>query len=70
MKDTPAYLVGSAGLTSPWWAPWLEQLSYVWQGLVFVLGAIIMCLTLWNKILELCQRRRDLKGGKTKGGKT
>lgn len=63
VKDTPAYLVGSAGLTSPWWAPWLDYLSYFWQGVVFVLGAFIMGLTLYNKILEMRQRRRDLKEG-------
>lgn len=58
MKDAPAYALGGLGLTFPVWAQTLEQ---VWTILIGFLGFVVLVLTIYNKVLELRQRRRDLR---------
>lgn len=57
MKLSAAIAAGSAGLTNFVWLPWLPL---AWQFLIGALGAAVLAMTLWNKILENKQRRRDL----------
>lgn len=58
MKDVPAYTLGGLGLSFPAWAQFLEQ---GWTALIGFLGFAVLVLTIYNKILELRQRRRDLR---------
>jgi membrane protein implicated in regulation of membrane protease activity len=57
MKFVFPLAAGSAGVTNWVWLPWLPL---VWQIFVGALGAEVLAMTLWNKILENKQRRRDL----------
>ena len=61
MKLSAAIAAGSAGRTNFVWLPWLPWLPLVWQFLIGALGAAVLAMTLWNKILENKQRRRDLR---------
>ncbi len=56
--DITPFLIGSTGLTFPLWGTWL---SSGWNIALGVAGAIVLGLTIYNKILEIKQRRRDLK---------
>jgi hypothetical protein len=59
MKGFQGWTLGGAGVTFPAWG---EALTTGWQGLVGVMGAVVLVLTIYNKILEAKQRRRDLAG--------
>lgn len=59
MKDLSAYTQGGVAVTFPAWG---QLLTEGWQVFVGVLGAVVLCLTIYNKVLEAIQRRRDLKG--------
>lgn len=56
MKDI-GWLYGGAGVTFPAWG---NALTAGWQVAVALMGGIVLALTIYNKILELKQRRRDL----------
>ena len=56
--DLVAASVGGWGLTYPLWGSWLNS---GWQVGIAILGAIVLVLTIWNKVLEIKQRRKDLK---------
>ena len=57
-SNTVALAVGGGGITSPFWSVWLTS---GWQILIAVAGAVVLALTIYNKVLEIRQRRRDLK---------
>ncbi len=54
---TPA-LIGGTGLTFPLWG---ALLSSGWNVALGIAGGIVLLLTIYSKILEIRQRRRDLK---------
>lgn len=58
MKDMYSYVTAGAAVTSP---AWIDFMSHIWQTMVPLMGAIVLALTIWNKILENRQRRRDLR---------
>ncbi len=57
-SNTMALAVGSGGITSPFWSIWLTS-GYQW--ILAIAGAVVLGLTIYNKVLEIIQRRRDLK---------
>ena len=50
--------VGGTGLAYPLWAGWITG----YQTLIAIGGAVVIALTIYNKVLEIRQRRRDLHG--------
>lgn len=58
MKDISAYAQGGVAVTFPAWGQFLTS---SWQVMVALMGAIVLGLTIYNKILEAKQRRRDLR---------
>ena len=57
MKGLSGWFYGGAGVSSPLW---LHSLTVGWQVAVSLMGGIVLALTIYNKILELKQRRRNL----------
>jgi hypothetical protein len=57
IKDTVDTATGVTGVTLPVWITWVPV---AWQGIIAVLGAIVLLLTLYNKILELRLKKREL----------
>ena len=58
MKDAFPIMQGSAAITFPAWG---QFLAGGWNTFVAVMGAIILILTIWNKILEIKQRRKEMR---------
>ena len=56
-SNTVAAAVGGGGLSAPIWGAWLTS---GWQVLIAVAGGALLILTIYNKVLEIRQRRRDL----------
>jgi hypothetical protein len=65
MKELLPVAQGSAGVTFFAWAPWLSD---GWAVIMAVLGATVLVLTIYNKILEIKQRRKSLSAGRQLGG--
>lgn len=62
MRDGALIATGGAAVTSPAWFEYLMHiLPVVWQTSVAVAGGTLIFVTLYTKILEMMQRRRDLK---------
>lgn len=57
MKDLNAWLQGGVGLSFPAWG---QYLMTGWQVLIGLMGGVVLALTIYNKYLEVKQRRRDL----------
>ncbi|MEM8773847.1 MAG: hypothetical protein AAGF53_02375 [Pseudomonadota bacterium] len=57
MRNTLTTTAGSLGFTFPVWADMMVQ---GWQVTIAILGGLVLAATLYNKILEIRQRRRDL----------
>jgi len=57
VKDTVDTATGITGVTLPVWITWVPV---AWQGIIAVLGAIVLVITLYNKILELRLKKREL----------
>lgn len=57
MKDLPHWLYGGAGASSPLW---LNSLTTGWQIVIAIMGFIVLSLTIYNKILEIRQRKKNL----------
>jgi len=57
MKDLNPWLQGSVAITFPAWA---ELLQEGWQVFIAIMGAAVLALTIYSKVLEITQRRRDL----------
>ncbi|URC15530.1 hypothetical protein DB2_28 [Octadecabacter Antarctic DB virus 2] len=58
MKELIPVVQGSAGVTFFAWSPWLSD---GWSVIMAVLGAAVLVLTLYNKLLEIKQRRRSIR---------
>jgi uncharacterized integral membrane protein len=58
MSNTVAASTGSVALSYPAWA---IHLSSQWSIIVAVLGAVVLLLTIWNKVLEIKMRRKSLR---------
>ncbi len=67
LKDLPVVAAGTAAVSNPIWMQWigqqawLEWIPFLWQMLIAVLGAAVLVLTVYNRVLEATQRRRDLQ---------
>lgn len=57
-SNVTAVATGAGGLSYPFWNAWLTS---GWSTLIAILGAIVLALTIWNKILEVRLKNRDLK---------
>lgn len=58
-KSNTAAVVASVVVpSSPFWAAWMTSW---WQVMIAIAGAVVLGLTIYNKVLEIRQRRRDLK---------
>lgn len=57
VRDTVDTATGITGVTLPVWITWVPV---AWQGIIAVLGAIVLVITLYNKILELRLKKREL----------
>ena len=58
MKELFPVVQGSAGVTFFAWSPWLSD---GWSVIMAVLGAAVLILTLYNKMLEIKQRRKSIR---------
>lgn len=56
--NTLPIAAGTAGISNPLW---MDLLSSSWQIGIGGLGALVLILTAWNKILDIKQKRRDLR---------
>ena len=56
--NTAPALAGAAAVLNPVWLTWLPS---VWQVGIALLGAAVLVATLWNKILDIKQKRRELR---------
>lgn len=56
-KDTVSAGTAAAGLTMHIWLSWVPV---VWQGAIAFLGGIVLVLTVYHKLLEIKQKKRDL----------
>jgi hypothetical protein len=52
---------GTAAATYPFWS---QLISDGFQAVIAIAGVVVLGLTIYNKILEMKQRRRDLKDTK------
>jgi hypothetical protein len=57
-KDSIPIALGGSGLSFPFWSQWL---SSGWSALVAFLGGIVLALSIWRLVLDIRQKRRDLK---------
>ena len=60
-SNITAVTVGTGGITYPLWATWLTT---GWSIALAVGGAVLLCLTIRNKILENRKLQRDLNAKK------
>lgn len=60
LKDMSTWSLGVSSITFPAWG---QILAEGWQLLIGFMGAVVLGLTIYNKILEAKQRRRDLDQG-------
>jgi hypothetical protein len=58
MREVIPIAQGSAALTFPAWAPYL---SGGWNVLIATMGMVVLALTIYNKVLEIKQRRKDMR---------
>jgi hypothetical protein len=58
MKEIIPIAQGSAALTFPAWGPYL---SGGWNVLIAMMGMVVLALTIYNKALEIKQRRKDIR---------
>jgi hypothetical protein len=58
MREIIPIAQGSAALTFPAWAPFL---SGGWDVLIAAMGMAVLALTIYNKTLEIKQRRKDIR---------
>lgn len=61
MREIAPFAQGGAAVTFPAWAP---LLSSGWNVLIAVLGGTVLILTIYNKFLEIQQRRKALRDSK------
>jgi tetrahydromethanopterin S-methyltransferase subunit E len=61
MKEIVPIAQGSAAVTFPAWAPFL---SGGWDILIAAMGMIVLILTIYNKTLEIKQRRKEMRDDK------
>jgi len=57
-SNVTAAAAGAGGISFPIWNNFLTS---GWSILIAVMGAIVLGLTIWSKILEIKQKNRDLK---------
>ena len=57
-SNVTAAAAGAGGISFPLWNSFLAS---GWSAIVAVLGVIVLLLTIWNKILEVRLKNRDLK---------
>jgi len=58
LRDTVDTAAGVSGVTLPLWIAWIPV---AWQGIIAVLGALVLVLTLYNKTLELRIKQKELE---------
>jgi hypothetical protein len=58
MKEIIPLAQGSAALTFPAWGPYL---SGGWNVLIATMGMVVLVLTIYNKSLEIKQRRKAIR---------
>lgn len=56
-KDVVPATAGALGVTFPAWG---NLVTSWWEGFIAILGAIVLVLTIWNKWLEIKQRRAEM----------
>lgn len=56
----PTAALGSAGVSMPWW---LDFLPPVWQGLIALLGFVVLILTIVKLTKEIQVTNRKLRDG-------
>jgi membrane protein CcdC involved in cytochrome C biogenesis len=61
MKEIIPIAQGSAAVTFPAWSPFL---SSGWDVLIAAMGMIVLILTIYNKTLEIKQRRKEMRDDK------
>jgi tetrahydromethanopterin S-methyltransferase subunit E len=61
MKEIVPIAQGSAAVTFPAWSPFL---SGGWDVLIAAMGMIVLILTIYNKTLEIKQRRKEMRDDK------
>jgi len=57
MKDLVPLTQGGIAVTFPAWAP---LLSSGWNVFIAIMGGTVLALTIYNKVLEIKQRRKAL----------
>lgn len=57
-RDTIDTATGVTGVTLPLWISWVPV---AWQGIIAVIGAMVLLVTLYNKILELRLKQKELE---------
>lgn len=67
MKVAVPFSVGTSALASPVWLSWINP---AWQGLLAILGLIVLILTIWSKVLEIKQRKKALRSDRGKTDQT
>jgi membrane protein implicated in regulation of membrane protease activity len=58
-NDAVAATAGGAAILNPVWMEWLGPM---WQGIIAILGALVLAAALWNKVLEIKKNKKDLEG--------
>lgn len=58
LRDTVDTATGVTGVTLPLWIAWVPV---AWQGIIAVLGGLMLLLTLYNKFLELRIKQKELE---------